>query len=74
MHDAPRDGMRFVLALLLATGLAGCGFSGYLLYHDVFVVDGPVVGIALIYFGCVLLVLGTALGLVRVRPVYEHVP
>lgn len=66
--------MRAVLKLLLATGLAGGGFSGYLLYHDVFVVDGPVVGTALIYFGCVLLVLGTALGLARTRAVLpEHV-
>ncbi len=67
--------MQLVLKLLLATGLAGCGFSGYLLYHDVFVVEGPVVGTALIYFGCVLLVLGTALGLVRANRVLpEHVP
>ena len=73
MHDASPECMRLVLELL-ATGLAGCGFSGYLLYHDVFVDDTPVVGSALIYFGCVLLVLGTALGLVRTRPVYEHLP
>ncbi|MBA2538696.1 MAG: hypothetical protein H0V17_03600 [Deltaproteobacteria bacterium] len=58
-----------MLKLLLATGLAGCGFSGYLLYHDVFVVHEPVVGSALIYGGCMLLVLGTSLGLVRSRSV-----
>jgi hypothetical protein len=61
--------MRGVLKLLLATGLAGCGFSGYLLYHDVFVIHGSVVGSALIYGGCMLLVSGTALALVRSKPV-----
>jgi hypothetical protein len=61
--------MRRVLKLLLATGLGGCGFSGYLLYHDVFVIHEPVVGSALIYAGCMLLVAGTAIGLVRSKPV-----
>lgn len=61
--------MRRALKIALAVGLAGSGFTGYLLWRELFVLHGtPFGATGYAYGGFVFLVLGAIIGLRAVQP------